>query len=375
MLKQIFNEYPPVYYIAIVSLSFILVRLAIPSIIHAANKHQLFDTLDLHRKNHQSDVSSLGGIGLFCGFTITVLLFATTVNYQEANFLLASCIVLFAVGIKDDVYGVSTKTKFTLQLLVALVMVWLGNFKLTSLYGVLNVWDVSPAVGAAFSIALIMFIINAFNLIDGIDGLAALVGSIVCLCFGLFFAMGNEIAYAFIAFSMLGSILGFLVFNYPPAKIFMGDTGSLIIGLVTIVLAIKFIETNKVGVAANAYFNSAPAIAVSVLIVPIFDALRIFFIRAVRRESIFKGDRNHIHHRLLRLGFSTKKILFGTSMFNVGMITLTVALQDAGNFALIFLQIAICVLLNILLTYKQGKKITTSYRLKDVFIKDTLKLL
>lgn len=375
MLQQIFTDYPLVYYISIVSLAFILVNLAIPSIIHVANKHNLFDVLDSHRKSHKENISALGGIGLFCGFTITVLLFATTVNYQEANFLIASSIILFAIGIKDDIYGVSPRTKFALQVIVGLIMVGLGGFRLTSLYGVFYIWDVHPIIGAAFSMALIIFIINAFNLIDGVDGLAGTVGAIVCLSLGSFFALSNEVAYAFIAFSMVGAILGFLVHNYPPAKIFMGDTGSLIIGLVVVVLAIKFIEINKIGASVKPIFNSAPAIAVAVLIVPIFDSLRIFFVRLINRQSPFLGDRNHIHHRLLHLGYNAKQILIVTAIFNIGMIGVTVLLQEFGNFILIALQIAICMILNSFLSYKHGKKDTKGYKYKDVFLKDTIKML
>lgn len=374
MPKQLFTEYPVIFYIAIVCLAFLLVRLSIPSILHVANKHKLFDSVDLHRKEHKEGISRLGGIGIFCGFTITVLLFATTVHYEQANFLIASSIFLFALGIKDDIYGVSPSTKFALQILVSLILVTLGGFKLSSLYGVFNIWDVDPIAGGIFSIALIIFINNAFNLIDGVDGLAGTVGAMVSLCFGIFFALGNDMAYAFIAFSMLGAILGFLVFNFPPAKIFMGDTGSLIIGLVSVVLAIKFIEINKVGVVPAPYFNSAPSIAVAVLIIPVFDSLRIFFIRVINKKSPFRGDRNHIHHRLLRLGLSAKQILLVTISFNLGMIILTVMLQDLGNFVLIFLQIGLCVVSNTVLTYMKGKKGTKNYAIKDVFIKDTLRV-
>lgn len=374
MLTQIFIEHPLVYYVSIISLAFFLVRFSIPSIIHAANKYSLYDSLDLHRKEHKDSISRLGGIGLFCGFTITVLLFATTVHYQEANFLISSSIILFALGIKDDIYGVSPSTKFALQIVVALILVTLGGFRLSSLYGVFGVWDVHPVVGGVFSIAVIIFINNAFNLIDGVDGLAGTVGAIVCFCFGTFFALGNNIAYAFIAFSMFGAVMGFLVFNYPPAKIFMGDTGSLIIGLVAVILAIKFIEINKIGISPDRTFNSAPAIAVAVLIVPIFDSLRIFFIRVVNRKSPFRGDRNHIHHRLLRLGLSAKQIMLLTASFNIVMIGSTVLLQDLGNFALIFIQISICMLFNTWLTYIKGKKATQTYTLRDVFVKDTLKV-
>lgn len=374
MLRYLFEQHPLLFYVSIVSLAFLLVRFAMPSIIHAANKHNLFDVVDLHRKEHKENISRLGGIGLFCGFTITVLLFATTVHYKEANFLIASSILLFALGIKDDIYGVSPGTKFALQMVVSLILVGLGGFKLSSLYGVFNIWDVHPVAGGVFSIALIIFINNAFNLIDGVDGLAGTVGATVSLCFGVLFALGGDVAYAFIAFSMLGAILGFLVFNYPPAKIFMGDTGSLIIGLVSAVLAIKFIEANKVGLNHDFQFSSAPAIAVAVLIVPIFDLLRIFFIRLINKKSPFRGDRNHVHHRLLRLGLNAKQILLVTFTFNASMIALTLMLSHLGNFVLIFMQIGVCMIFNAVLTYLKGKKVAKSYRIRDVIVKDTLKV-
>lgn len=372
MLKQLFIDYPLAYYVAVIVLSFVVVVSVIPSIIHAAHKLNLFDKSDLHRKEHKHDISRLGGIGIFCAFTITVLMFANVVNYQEANFLLSSCIVLFAIGIKDDIYGVGARTKFLLQILVAFILVVLGGFSLSSLYGVFGLWDVHPLAGGLFSVALIIFIINAFNLIDGVDGLAGTVGAIVCLSFGILFALGGEMAYAFISFALLGSIIGFLIFNFSPAKIFMGDTGSLIIGVVSVVLAIKFIELNKIGVNPHPVVFSAPAIAVAILIIPVFDSLRIFFIRIINKKSPFKGDRNHIHHRLLRFGLSHKQVVILLVVFNVLTIVFTLLLQELGNFILIFLQIAICVIFNIALTYLKGKKRSKSYTLIDVFLKDTI---
>lgn len=374
MLKALFQEYPLIFYISVISIAFLLVVLSIPSIIHTANKYKLYDTTDLHRKKHKGNISRLGGIGLFCGFTITVLLFATTVRYQEANFLITSCILLFTLGLKDDIYGVSPKTKFAMQILIAIILVWLGNFKLTSLYGVLGIWDVSPAFGSLFSIVLIIFINNAFNLIDGVDGLVGTVGALVSLFFGVSFVICGETAYAFIAFALLGSIIGFLVYNCPPAKIFMGDTGSLIVGLVLVVLAIKFIEVNKVGQVKHLYFSSAPAIAVAALIVPVFDSLRVFFLRIINRRSPFYGDRNHIHHRLLQIGMSNKNILITVLSFNVLILGMTVVLRDLGNFALIFLQILVCTLVNMLLTYLKGRKRDKNYSLNKLFKEDLFTL-
>lgn len=361
------------YYFGIIVLAFLITAASIPSIIHTAIKLRLFDRSDSHRKSHKIHISRLGGVAIFCSFTITILLFATTVSYQEANFLITSCIILFGLGLKDDLYGVSHRTKLILQLAVALILVVLGDFRLTSWYGVFYLWEVNVLWGSLFSIVLIIFVNNAFNLIDGIDGLAGTLGAIATLSFGVFFALINALPYAFIGFAMFGSIAGFLFYNYAPAKIFMGDTGALIIGLVCIVLAIKFIELNKIGSEDTPYFLSAPAIAVSVLIVPVFDSMRVFFMRLIRKSSPFKGDRNHVHHRLQELGFNTKQIVLMLSGFNLLMIALALLLQQLGNFMLISIVMSICVVFNALITYKIGKKRNTNYKLSDILFIDTLK--
>lgn len=362
-----------IYYIAIVGLSFLLSIAGLPSVIFTAIKYRLFDRSDGYRKSHRIHISRLGGVAIFCSFTITTLLFAAMVDYKQANFLLTSCIILFALGLKDDLYGVSPGTKFLLQIVVAIILVVAGDFRLSSFYGVFFLWDVNIIGASLFSIAVIIFVNNAFNLIDGVDGLAGTLGALATLSFGVFFAIAGAYPYAFIAFAMFGSILGFLMFNYSPAKIFMGDTGALIIGLVAVVLAIKFIEVNKIGSKPNPYFYSAPSIAVAVLMVPIFDSLRIFFIRILHRKPPFKGDRNHVHHRLQRLGFSANKIVFTLTFFGLCMIFLAVTLQDIGNFSLISLLITICVLFNMVITYSIGKKDNPSYRLIDVVFKDTFR--
>lgn len=344
-----------------------------PSIIFTAIKYRLFDRSDGYRKSHRIHISRLGGLAIFCSFTITTLLFAAMVDYKQANFLITSSIILFALGLKDDMFGVSPGTKFLLQLVVAIMVVVAGEFRLTSFYGVFYMWDVDWIWGCLFTIIVVIFVNNAFNLIDGVDGLAATLGMIATLSFGIFFAIANAYPYAFIAFAMLGSILGFLMFNYPPAKIFMGDTGSLIIGLVCVVLAIKFIELNKIGSKPEPYFYSAPSIAVAVLIVPIFDSLRIFLIRIIHKKSPFKGDRNHVHHRLQRLGFNAQQIVWVLGFFSICMIFLAVGLQNIGNFSLIFLLLGICFVINGLITYLIGKKINPKYKFTDVVFKDTFR--
>lgn len=362
-----------IYYIAVVALAFLVSMAGIPSIIFTSIKYRLFDRSDGYRKSHRIHISRLGGVAIFCSFTITTLLFAAMVDYKQANFLITSCIILFALGLKDDLYGVSPGTKFLLQIVVATILVIAGSFRLTSFYGVFYIWETNIIWGSIFSIIVIIFVNNAFNLIDGVDGLAGTLGALATLCFGIFFAIADALPYAFIAFAMFGSIIGFLVFNYFPAKIFMGDTGSLIIGLVCVILAIKFIELNKLGAKPEPNFYSAPAIAVAVLIIPIFDSLRIFFIRLIHKKSPFKGDRNHVHHRLQRLGFTANQIVLFLACFNLVMVVIALSLQHWGNFTLITIIISICVVFNTLITFRIGKNRNPTYKLTDVILNDTFR--
>ncbi|WP_316794878.1 MraY family glycosyltransferase [Pedobacter agri] len=357
MFIDLIAAYPIVFYGAIALMAFIMVLVSIPSIIFTSLKYNLFDKNDLHRKNHNLSISRLGGLAIVASFTISILLFSATINFKEANYLIVSCIILSALGLKDDVYGANTSTKFILQLLVAGILVFFGGFRLSSLYGVLNIGDMNLLWSGLFSIILIIFLNNSFNLIDGIDGLAATIGILANLSFGIAFAIANQMPYAFIAFALAGAIAGFLKYNWYPAKIFMGDTGALIIGLTTAALAIKFIEINKFNGVNLPRFYSAPAIAVSILIVPIFDSLRVFTIRILKRKSPFRGDRNHIHHRLERLGLKPNKIVWITFVLNVFIIIAAILLQHLGNFLLIVLLITICLVCNSIITWRLSKKI------------------
>ncbi|GGE44193.1 UDP-N-acetylmuramyl pentapeptide phosphotransferase/UDP-N-acetylglucosamine-1-phosphate transferase [Pedobacter psychrotolerans] len=362
MFTQFLATTPEVFYGAIFLLSLLLVIFSIPSIIHASLKYKLFDVSDLHRKSHAENISRLGGLSIVSSFTICTLLFSAFISFKEANFLIVSCIILAGLGLKDDVYGTNTSTKFLLQLIVASILVFFGDFRLTSLYGVLGINEINYLGGGVFSIILIIFLNNAFNLIDGIDGLAGTIGILASLSFGVCFAIMHQLPYAFIAFALAGAIAGFLKYNWFPAKIFMGDTGALIIGLTTAALAIKFIELNKFTGTNTPAFYSAPAIAVSILIVPIFDSLRIFTVRILKKRSPFLGDRNHIHHRLEDLGFKPDKIVMLTVILNCITMFSTIFLQHMGSFLLIFLLIGICMIFNLLIS----RQLTKQSRLRSV---------
>ena len=359
MLQELLKTNPEYFYCFATAIAFAIGTSIIPTIISFSVKYELFDRLDLHRKNHKEHISRLGGIAIFVSFTITVLFFTPWMHYEGGNFLIIACFVLGAMGLKDDVYGTRLITKLFLQVSVAILLVFFGDYHLTSLYGVFGIGDMNYVWGSLFSVLLIIFLSNIFNLIDGIDGLAASIGLLVTVCFGILFSMMHQAPYALISFALFGATLAFLRFNRYPAKIFMGDTGSLIIGLVTSVLAIKFIELNKVNVLEVPMYYSAPAIAVSILIVPIFDSLRIFTVRILKRKSPFRGDRNHMHHRLEQLGLKPNSIVLITVVFNGLFVSSVFLLQNLGNFLLICLMIFTSALFNfgITLALKRKSKI------------------
>lgn len=227
--------------------------------------------------------------------------------------------MIFFLGLKDDLMVLSASKKFVGQVIAASILIHLGGIRLDSMHGLFGFQQVPEAFGLALSYLTIIVIINSFNLIDGIDGLASSLGIITMLIFGTYFFAVDQQAYALLAFSMAGSLVAFLIFNHHPAKIFMGDSGSLMIGLVNSILVIKFIAVADSPVVLIPV-DSAVAVGVSILIVPLLDTLRVFAIRIVNGRSPFTPDRNHIHHLLLDRGLGHAAVTFtcvGINLFFV----------------------------------------------------------
>ncbi|WP_423149065.1 MraY family glycosyltransferase [Rubrolithibacter danxiaensis] len=362
-MLQLLNFSNPLSYFFIIAIALVLVLIAIPSIIYVANNRNLFDDIDVERKEHQYGIARLGGVAIFCSFMITCLIFPQVTSVEGGSLILACSMILFAVGLKDDLWGVNPSTKFGMQLIVALIMVVLGNARLTSLYGILGIHDIPYVIGIPLSALIIMFVMNAFNLIDGIDGLAGITGLVVNISLGIIFIEMGQTRLAIIAFALAGACVGFLRYNLTPAKIFMGDTGSLLLGFISVILCIRFIELNKVGAVNRLFYSSAPSIAVAILIGPVFDAMRVFTLRVFNRTSPFKGDRNHVHHRMLYIGLTHLQATFILMLFNVSMIVLALFLRDIGNLLLMGILFFVCILFNSFLSFFVRSKERKSYRL------------
>jgi UDP-GlcNAc:undecaprenyl-phosphate/decaprenyl-phosphate GlcNAc-1-phosphate transferase len=363
------HKFTFLYYLFVVILAFLITTIVIPSILHVARFRHLYDDLGHFRKKHDHGIPRLGGVAIFVGFTITLLLCCMTDNSLPMNYLISACILLFAMGLKDDLSGVNSMTKLSIQFIVCIVLVCLGNIRLTTFYGAFGVYELPYAVSVAFSILFIVLVVNAFNLIDGIDGLAATTGIMVNCAFGAMFIYLHQYELAAVSFVMSGAIAGFLRFNVTPAKIFMGDTGSLLIGLISVVMAIKFLEVNRQAVGMRPVL-SAPAVTLAILSGPIFDTVRIFIVRIASGVSPFNADRNHIHHRVLRLGFTHIQSTIVLTLLNIACILLVFLLNNYGygDTFLISLIVFISLMMNWMITFFIRSKERESLNFKNLFI-------
>jgi UDP-N-acetylmuramyl pentapeptide phosphotransferase/UDP-N-acetylglucosamine-1-phosphate transferase len=367
-MMEFLHNYTIVYYIFIVLISFLITLFAIPSILHVARFRHLYDDLGHFRKTHDHGIPRLGGVAIFVGFTITSLLFCMTDKSLPINYLLTGCIILFAMGLKDDLAGVNSSTKFTIQLIVCFILVVLGNIRLSSLYGVFGIYDLSYFLSVGISILMILVIVNAFNLIDGIDSLAATTGIVANGTFAALFIYIHQYELAAVSLAMTGAIAGFLKFNITPAKIFMGDTGSLLIGLISAVMALKFMETSRVVNGKLPEIYCVPALTFATLIGPIFDTTRVFIIRIANGASPFIADRNHIHHRMLKLGFNHVQTTFILTSINIASIAMVLLFRNYGDSVLIILIIAVSIVFNWLITFFIRSKERESLALRNLFV-------
>ncbi len=315
------------------ALSFIITFFSIPVIIQVAKAKKLFDEPD-ERKVHKNVVPTLGGLGIFAGFIIAVLMGVPAGLNPEFQYFVAAAIVIFFLGIKDDIMILSASKKFIGQLIAAGILIRFGGIHINNMHGFLGIHEIPYFAGIILSFFTIIVITNSFNLIDGVDGLAGTLGLITTLTFGSYFLYIGQTAYAVLAFSLSGSLGSFLIYNFSPAKIFMGDTGSLLLGTVNSILVIKFI--NVAGTPGSAFpLSCSPAIGFAVLLIPLFDTLRVFAIRILDRRSPFSPDRNHIHHFLLDLGFSHRKITLSCAIVAIGFIAIAFLMRQLDTTVII----------------------------------------
>jgi len=328
------------------AVSLFLSFISISPIIALAKGKKLFD-MPNKRGVHKFATPTLGGIAIFAGFMFSSLVFAGLIDtYQSLPIICAGCLIIFLVGLKDDVFVLSPAKKFWAQVIVAVLIVFLTDIRITNLHGMFGVREIPYVVSIFISIFIIIAITNAFNLIDGIDGLAASMGIISSTCFGIWFFLIENMEFAILCFAISGSLLGFIRNNVTKnleKKLFMGDTGSLLIGFVLACIAIQFNESNLL-IKGDFKIISAPAVSIGIMFMHLFDTLRVMIVRLTKRKSPFKPDRQHVHHLLLSLRYTHVQATALLSVAAIGFIIVSFLLKDIGTLWLLLILISLGIL-------------------------------
>lgn len=325
-------------------LAFGITSIVIPSIIKLSRDKHLFDKPD-QRKSHTSEIPTLGGAAIFLGMLIPTMLIGGISFEHELKYIILGLLILLFIGIKDDILEVSPGRKLIAELFAISIIVILGGIRVSSFHGFLGINELPYFVSLLFTLFMCIVIINGFNLIDGIDGLAAGVGILTISCLGIWFLHIGDNSYAAFCFSIVGALLAFFRFNVfgKQNKIFLGDTGSLILGMVVSIFTIKFLESSISDTVVSKVFP-APAISIGILIIPLIDTLRVFTLRILVGKSPFEADRYHTHHKFLLHGFSHLKTTLIILAFNLMVIILCFSFQFLGNIKMLLIIIPASIL-------------------------------
>ncbi len=341
--------------------AFVVTLITIPPVISLIKKYRLYD-MPNGRKVHSSPIPTMGGIAVIGGMiTALFLWFPFSTQIAQVSFFF-SITVLFGLGIMDDLNDLSAKYKFIIQAALA-ALIALSGIRITSLGGLFGIDELHMAAQYSFTLLVIVGITNAFNLIDGIDGLAGGLGFMSLVTLGMFLIMSGDENTALLAFALAGGILAFLYFNFNPAKIFMGDTGSLVLGFVIAVLCIRLMQVNNA--IPNAVLPHAPVFVFGTVLIPVFDTLRVFAIRIWNGKSPFEADKTHIHHLLTNQGFShgvaAKLICFIHAFILIEVYWLRALSQELIlTILVVFMLLTTVILKNIGLLFRKTGLVNTS---------------
>ena len=328
------------YFIFIASIiSFLGTMLVMPSVIKLAIKKRILAGGG-GRNVHEGFTPNIGGIAIFIGLLLSNLfLLGFYIQQQSVEnviidlnsydkflsyiILTFSCIVMFIVGLSDDLTSLSSRLRFFIQICVAFVLTFYADVRIENLNGLFNIYELPYVFSILFSIIVVIFIINSFNLTDGLDSLATTLGIYILSTFGFLFLLSNDYYDATLCFAGVSSLFAFWFYNKPPAKIFMGDSGSLVIGVIIAYSAIKLCNFQ---IDSEGTIN--PVLVLCILAYPSIDTLRVFIVRIMDGKSPFVADRNHIHHLLIDKDFSHGWASFFAVMYSIILTGICYLIRD-----------------------------------------------
>lgn len=340
--------------------AFGIVYFLVPTVIRIALLKNLCDQPN-ERSAHKVITPSLGGVGIFMGFIFSLLFWIPEASLL-IRYLMCATVVIFLVGLKDDILMSSPFEKLIGQLIAVGILVFLGGVRITSFGPMFLGGHLPDFLSYSLTLLFMLTIINGFNLIDGINGLAAGITLLSSSIFGIWFFLADFTGHAIVCMVLLGSVLAFFRYNITPAKIFLGDTGSLLIGLISSWLFVQFVELQNQVLAPLFSFENPLLVAICILILPLLDTVRVFVLRIAKGKSPFRPDRTHLHHLMIDMGFNHLQATSILVLVNALFVLLAILFQGfnffVGFFAITSVAIVFCVVVNHLSeAYQKGKRV------------------
>lgn len=307
----------------------------IPLLIKFSYHQDLYDKPDDERKLHTRYISPLGGVAIFISLFIGFSLSGYADQFPGFGYFASALVLLFFTGLKDDIMELSPNKKLAVEIFSAMLIMFGCGALISEFGGIFGLKAVPLYISVPLTLLTVVVVMNAFNLIDGVDGLAGGIGFIASLFFAFGFYISGEMHLFYLSLVAGITLGGFLIHNFNPASIFMGDTGSLVIGFLLAFLSVRFIGLAQISGEGNFLVNSAPVLPIAFLAVPLYDTFTVVLKRVFRGDGPFTPGRDHVHHQLLKMGFSTKQttlylyavtLLISTGAFVVSALNINLVL-------------------------------------------------
>ena len=339
-------------------ISFLLGLIAMPVVVRIA-KQKGFVVRPNKRMSHTGEVPNIGGLNICFSFMLSYLLFEYN-QMSQNQFFLIGLFAIMAIGFIDDVLILTPTAKLLGETLAGIALIGFADLRITHLHGILGIEQIGIIPSYLISLFILIAIINAVNLIDGIDGLASGLGILYCLFFAVYFGLVGETSWSILGICMIGSLAVFFLYNVfgHREKIFMGDSGSLLLGYILTAFVFHFCEMNAYNEVPEVFhMSAAPAVAICVLTIPIYDTIRVSLTRIKQHRSPFLPDKNHIHHLLLRIGLNHIQTTCVLLTFSVLFIGLAILGRNWNIWLLLFCDFAIATALTLILWHIINRKL------------------
>ncbi|MEP2298483.1 MraY family glycosyltransferase, partial [Algoriphagus sp.] len=308
------------------------------------------------RKIHSSFIPSMGGISFVIAAAVALAIWGWQFPLPDSRYILGAILLMFIVGLRDDLVALRASRKLLGQLVAVLLVVVVADVRIRGFHGFLFLGDFHIVVSYLFSGFVLLALTNGFNLIDGLDGLAGTIAVISFACLGTWFYFQGVESYALISFTFLGGVLAFLAFNWHPAKLFMGDTGSLTLGFTLGTLIIAFMEINE-GLPQDSFlkFEATFAAGVALMMFPLYDMGRVFIRRISQGKKPMSPDKSHVHHFMMRIGLKHDQVALILGGLQLSIIALVFLMRDFSD--------------NLVLPIIVGISMFLGYRLDTITVK------